>query len=59
MKNRLVVAKEGGARSGSLGLADATIIHKMDKQQGPAAQHRELRQTTMEKNMKKNVCAYA
>ena len=36
-----------------------TTIHKIDKQQGPAIQHRELisiSSNLIEKNLKKNVC---
>ena len=32
----------GEGWSGSLGLADVSFIYRMDKQQGPTVQHREL-----------------
>ena len=32
----------GEGRTGSLGLADVTNIHRMEKQQGPTVQHRKL-----------------
>ena len=44
IENRLVVAKAGGGREG-LRVWDyrmQTIVNRMDKQQGPIGQHREL-----------------
>ena len=41
----LVFAKgevEGGEEDWELGFTDETIIHRTDKQQGPAVEHREL-----------------
>ena len=44
VENRLLVAKEGGEGwTGNLGgLQMQTITYKVDKQQGPTVQHREL-----------------
>jgi len=35
-------SRERVGRTGNLGFADATITFRMDKQLGPAVQHREL-----------------
>ena len=45
----------GEGRTGSLGLVDTNFTHRMDTQQGPIVQHRELNvlgQSIMEKKIK-------
>lgn len=54
----------GGGKDVEFGLADATSIYRKDKQQGPAAEHRELHSIScdkplMRKKMKTNKCRYS
>ena len=53
IESRLVVAKGeeiGGRMNGRFGLADVRFIYRMDKQQGPTVQHRELHSISYNKH---------
>ena len=45
----------GEGRIGSLGLADANFTYRMDKQQGPTVEHRELYSISCDKPSWKSI----